>query len=251
MNNLAESSASMKKTAFIKETHSTNNLLREMMREQSIPELFVLRTDFQTAGKGQTGNSWESAKGKNLLFSTVIYPPHIAIENQFIVSQMISIAIKQTLDEYADGFSVKWPNDIYWNDKKIAGILIENSLQAGKIKWMIIGVGLNVNQEVFKSDAPNPVSLKQITGKRQNRKKIIDTILSKMDILYKNINYSSVRAVYSESLYRKNGFYTFRADGETFDACISQVYPDGQLELETKSGEIRRFYFKEVEYVKV
>lgn len=241
----------MKKTAFIKETHSTNNLLREMIREQNVPELFVVRTDFQTAGKGQTGNTWESEKGKNLLFSTVLYPSQIAIEEQFIVSQLVSVAIKQTLDKYADGFSIKWPNDIYWNDKKIAGILIENSLQAGKIKWMIIGVGLNVNQEVFVSNAPNPVSLKQITGKRQARKGILNEICKKIELLYKKLDYLAIRTAYIESLYRKNGFYPFRADSETFDARISQIHPDGQMELETKSGEIRGFYFKEVEYVRV
>ena len=222
-----------------------------MIREQNIPELFVVRTDFQTAGKGQTGNTWESAKGKNLLFSTVLYPSQIAIEEQFIVSQLVSVAIKQTLDKYADGFSIKWPNDIYWNDKKIAGILIENSLQAGKIKWMIIGVGLNINQEVFLSNAPNPVSLKQITRKRQARKEILNEICKKIELLYTKFDYLAIRTAYIESLYRKNGFYPFRADSETFEARINQIHPDGQMELETQSGEIRGFYFKEVEYVRV
>ena len=222
-----------------------------MIREQNIPELFVVRTDFQTAGKGQTGNTWESAKGKNLLFSTVLYPSQIAIEEQFIVSQLVSVAIKQTLDKYADGFSIKWPNDIYWNDKKIAGILIENSLQAGKIKWMIIGVGLNVNQEVFESNAPNPISLKQITGKRQARKVILNEICKKIELLYTKFDYLAIRTAYIESLYRKNCFYPFRADSETFEARINQIHPDGQMELETQSGEIRGFYFKEVEYVRV
>lgn len=240
----------MKKTVFIKETHSTNNLLREMIREQNAPELFVVRTDFQTAGKGQVGNTWESEKGKNLLFSMVLYPSQIAIEEQFIVSQLVSVAIKQTLDKYADGFSIKWPNDIYWNEKKIAGILIENSLQAGKIKWMIIGVGLNVNQEIFESNAPNPVSLKQITGKRQARKVILNEMCKKIELLYTRLDYSTIRTAYTESLYRKNGFYPFRADGETFEARISQIHPGGQMELETQSGEIRGFYFKEVEYVR-
>lgn len=221
-----------------------------MIREQNVPELFVVRTDFQTAGKGQTGNTWESAKGKNLLFSTVLYPSQIAVEDQFIVSQLVSVAIKQTLDKYADGFSIKWPNDIYWNDKKIAGILIENSLQAGKIKWMIIGVGLNVNQEVFESNAPNPISLKQIIGKRQARKLILNEICKKIELLYNKLDYLAIRTAYIESLYRKSGFYPFRADGEIFEARISQIHPDGQMELETLSGEIRGFYFKEVEYVR-
>ncbi len=234
---------------FIKQTHSTNALLREMLREYKLPEKFLVRTDFQMAGKGQSGNSWESEAGKNLLFSMVLYPSQIAIEEQFIISQLVGVAIKKTLDKYADGFSIKWPNDIYWNDKKIGGILIENSLQSGKIKWTVIGVGLNINQKAFISDAPNPVSLCQITGKRIARKPVLNDICNNIGNLYILMDYSEIRKGYSESLYRKESFHAFRAEGETLEARIDKIYPDGKLELETKAGEKRGFYFKEVEYV--
>ncbi len=188
---------------YIKQTHSTNALLIEMVREGNLPEEFLIRTDFQTAGKGQMGNSWEAEAGKNLLFSFVLYPVHIEIDEQFIISQLVSVAIKKVLDTYADGFTVKWPNDIYYCDKKIGGILIENSLQGGRLKWMVTGVGLNINQKVFRSNAPNPVSLRQITGKRMNRKTILDQITREIHQLYHEMDAEAIRNAYFESLYRR------------------------------------------------
>ena len=234
---------------YIKQTHSTNALLIEMVREGSLPEEFLIRTDFQTAGKGQMGNSWEAEAGKNLLFSFVLYPVHIEIDEQFIISQLVSVAIKKVLDTYADGFTVKWPNDIYYCDKKIGGILIENSLQGGRLKWMVTGVGLNINQKVFRSNAPNPVSLRQITGKRMNRKTILDQITREIHQLYHEMDAEAIINAYFEGLYRRDGLHPFRADGEAFNACITNVGRDGKLELTTEEGEVRSYYFKEVEFI--
>ena len=239
----------MGNTFYTKATHSTNVLLWEMIREKSLPEGFVVQTDFQTAGKGQAGNSWESEAGKNLLFSMVLYPQRVPVENQFLLSQIVSLGIKKALDEYTDGVTVKWPNDIYWNDKKLVGILIENSLQGTKIKSSVIGIGLNVNQKVFVSNAPNPVSLLQITGRRQNRKLLLTKICQNIQKLYTELSVTKIRAEYAEALYRKEGFYAYRANDETFQAKIISVHPDGQLELETKAGERKGFYFKEVSFV--
>lgn len=233
---------------YLRQTHSTNALLWEMIREKSLPEGFTVQTDFQTAGKGQTGNSWESDAGKNLLFSVVLYPQRVAVENQFIISQLVSLAIKEALDDYVDNITVKWPNDIYWYDKKIGGILIENSLQGSKIKTVIIGIGLNVNQKEFLSTAPNPVSLLQITRKRQNRKLLLVKIIRNILNLYQELNIDKIRAEYAASLYRSDGFYTFSAENETFKAKIIAIKRDGQLELETESGIQKGYYFKEVQF---
>lgn len=235
---------------YIRETHSTNALLKEMIRTEQLAEGFVLRTDFQTAGKGQVGNSWESEPGKNLLFSLVLYPTHVAIEKQFIISQMISVATVEVLNKIEPGFVVKWPNDIYFQDKKIAGILIENSLQNAQIKSMIIGMGLNVNQKEFHSDAPNPVSLWQITGKPYARKHLLNDILSRFSELYYSGDYDQIRPKYFSYLYRKAGFHKYKTPQEIFEAKICDVHPDGQMELETRAGEKKLFYFKEVEYVR-
>ena len=239
----------MGNTFYTKQTHSTNVLLWEMIREKSLPEGFVVQTDFQTAGKGQVGNSWESEASRNLLFSMVLYPQRVTVDNQFLLSQLVSLGIKEALDEYTDGITVKWPNDIYWNDKKLVGILIENSLQGTKIKSSVIGIGLNVNQKVFVSNAPNPVSLLQITGRRQNRKLLLTKIRQNIQKLYTELSVTKIRAEYAEALYRKDGFYAYRANDETFQAKIISVHPDGQLELETEAGERKEFYFKEVSFV--
>jgi len=239
----------MKNNFFIKETPSTNALLWKMIRENNLPEGFVVSTDFQTAGKGQRGNSWESNAGDNLLFSIVLYPDRVPVEQQFILSQLVSVGIKKALDEYTDNITVKWPNDIYWNDSKLAGILIENSIQGGHINSVVIGVGLNVNQIKFVSDAPNPVSLRHITGKRQDRKSLLKKICTHIMNLYNQLDAAKISSDYAEGLYRKEGFHSFRTPEETFRARICTVHPDGLLELETESGERRRYYFKEVEFV--
>ena len=231
------------------ETHSTNDLLRQRLRSERLPEGTIISTDFQTAGKGQVGNTWESEAGKNLLFSIVLYPEHIEIEKQFIISQIISLAIKNTLEQYTSDICIKWPNDIYWKDKKIAGILIENSLQKGKIQFSIIGVGLNVNQTEFISDAPNPISLAQITGREYNREEILLQITSEIKKLYTEMDTDKIHTSYLTSLYRNKGWHSFRAENETFEAQIAAIKADGMLELKLKDESVRGFYFKDVEFV--
>ena len=231
------------------ETHSTNDLLRQRLRSERLPEGTIISTDFQTAGKGQVGNTWESEAGKNLLFSIVLYPEHIEIEKQFIISQIISLAIKNTLEQYTSDICIKWPNDIYWKDKKIAGILIENSLQKGKIQFSIIGVGLNVNQTEFISDAPNPVSLAQITGQEYNREEILLQITSEIKKLYTEMDTDKIHTSYLTSLYRNHGWNLYRAENETFKAQIAAIKADGMLELKLKDESVRGFYFKDVEFV--
>jgi BirA family biotin operon repressor/biotin-[acetyl-CoA-carboxylase] ligase len=220
----------------------------EMLRKESLSEGFVVCTDFQDAGKGQAGNSWESESGKNLLFSMVFYPRRIPLDQLFLISQLVSLGIKKTLDKYATGITVKWPNDIYWNDKKICGILIENSLQANNVRT-VVGIGLNVNQIKFVSDAPNPASLRQITGKSTSRKTLLNKIVDNVLDLYNEQDSTKIRREYANALYRKDGFHTFVAEGDFFEAKIVSVHPDGQLELETTTGEHKGFYFKEVQFV--
>jgi BirA family biotin operon repressor/biotin-[acetyl-CoA-carboxylase] ligase len=237
------------KSMYLRETRSTNLVLKEMLREYELPEGFVLRTDFQSAGKGQPGNSWESEKGKNLLISVLLYPQHIAIDQLFVLSQLVSVAILRTLNSFCSGFSIKWPNDIYFGDKKIGGILIENSLQGSKLNTSIVGIGLNINQKTFRSDAPNPVSLRQITAKNQRRKNILQDVLNNIYELYKKMDVEAIRKEYSENLYRRVGFYTYRDNKGLFEAELAGIESDGCLKLKTRTGEIRAYYFKEVAFV--
>lgn len=237
----------------MRETDSTNALMKELIWTMDLPEGYVVRTDFQTKGKGQGTNRWESAKGKNLLFSLLLRPVQIPIEEQFLVSQFVSLGIIDSLrnlaPEQAKGFSIKWPNDIYWYDKKIAGILIENTWQGRKIATSVIGTGLNVNQKQFNSNAPNPVSLLQIFGYKFNRKALLNVIFKAIEGYYLHLDKEVIRSNYHQSLFRKDGFYCYRTGNRIFDAEIMEVASDGRLILKEKTGEISGYYFKEVEFV--
>jgi BirA family biotin operon repressor/biotin-[acetyl-CoA-carboxylase] ligase len=240
----------LKDYLYISKTHSTNVLLKEKLRQENLPEFFAVRTAFQTAGKGQIGNSWESEKGKNLLFSILLYPHHIAIDKQFVISQIVSVAIIRILNEYCNGFEIKWPNDIYFGNKKIGGILIENSLRASQIEYSIIGIGLNINQKVFKSNAPNPISLAQIIGKNVSVKTIFSKIIYQIKEFYQTSNYDPIKENYLKNLFRGTGIYRFKTpQSDDFEASIYKIEDDGQLILKTKNNAIHRFYFKEVEFV--
>lgn len=225
-------------------------MLKEKVKTETLPEFFVVRTAFQTVGKGQAGNSWESQRGKNLLFSILLFPHHIAIHEQFIISQTVSVAIVRILKQYGIESSVKWPNDIYVGDKKLGGILIENSLRGNLIDYSIIGIGLNINQFEFKSDAPNPVSTFNILHKKINLKSISSEIIVELKQLYLQTDATQIKSEYLQSLYRKTGFFRYKIpNAEVFDAEIHTIGNDGQLWLKKRSGEIVGFYFKEVEFV--
>lgn len=234
---------------FVEETASTNEVLQEMLHTKRLPEGFVVYTHYQTAGKGQTGNHWESEKGKNILFSMVLYPLELPIDEQFLISQLVGVAIKKSIDQFVENVSIKWPNDLYIGEKKIGGILIENSWKGMKIRQSVIGVGLNINQNTFVSDAPNPVSLSQLTGKTYDLDVLLSNIIGNILELYRQSDKIRIRNLYHQSLYRKNGFFRFKDNQESFKAQIITVFPDGQLELETETGIRKLFYFKEVQFI--
>ena len=180
----------------------------------------------------------------------------IEARQQFILSQLISLSIKEELDEWAEGFSIKWPNDIYWNEKKICGILIENDLSGHHIGRSISGIGVNINQEVFRSDAPNPVSLKQITREDHDRYLILANIMKRIKEYYTLLQTDCsgkiadlINTRYAHSLFRRNGFHRYAdADGE-FIAHLLRVEPDGRFILEDQTGKERGYLFKEVQYI--
>lgn len=239
-------------------TPSTNVLLAQMVKTENLPSGFVLTTDFQSAGKGQAGNKWETECGKNLTFSILFRPENLTIDKNFILSQATSLAVKSVLDEYlqknsTENFKIKWSNDIYWREKKICGILIENNLKGKQITHSIIGIGLNINQLHFYSNAPNPISLCQITERKiDNLNEILEKICQKI-IFFLNDknNYENIKLQYFKSLYRNDGFYNYltRETNQFFSAKIVEIQDDGQLILEMTEGNKRGFYFKEVIFV--
>ena len=161
----------------IDETDSTNRWLHNQGGTGKV----VVVADYQTAGRGCGTNRWESERGKNLLFSMQIHPVDLPAKRQFHISMAVSLAICEALGQHIGDLSIKWPNDIYWRNAKICGILIENRLQGQRICDSIIGVGLNVNQRQFRSDAPNPVSLWQICEHETDREQLLTEILQAFD----------------------------------------------------------------------
>ena len=276
-----------KKKLHIDQTPSTNTWLMTHCREEDYPNLFTVYTFRQTAGRGQAGNAWESEPGKNLSFSTLV---HIhTIEEASRLNLLVPLAVVNVLSKVKgqrstaqqivrsavqerkvkEEFTIKWPNDIYWGDKKVAGLLNENVIIGNRIAYAVAGIGVNVNQEVFRSDAPNPVSLKQITGETYELEPMIDAIVAEMERLLPLLqDYEALKREYMAHLYRKTGFYPYverevstaptmiaRADKTNeekhtpFLAEIADVDEFGRLVLRTETGELKTYHFKEIRFV--
>lgn len=231
------------------ETDSTIHYLSALCERDNVKEFTTVVCDYQTSGRGQQGSSWESEGGKNLMFSFVLYPEFLEARKQFLLSQLISLSIKEELDEFAEGFSVKWPNDIYWKDKKICGTLIENDLISSRIERSIAGIGININQETFHSSAPNPVSLTQITGNRYELLPILANIMKRCMRYYELLRQGDTAYImerYEQSLFRKEGMHPYSDKDGEFSARMVRVKPEGILVLEDEAGREREYAFKEV-----
>lgn len=231
---------------------STSEELKKRSNAETLPNFTVLSTENQTAGKGQIGNTWESEAGKNLTFSVLLYPKNVAILNQFILSKMVSVAIVQALEYDTNYLEIKWPNDIYIGEKKICGILIENSIMGSTLNQTIIGIGININQTTFKSNAPNPTSLALVTGAQHDLEPIFNRILENIAMRFAQVNSGSVEGIntiYFDKLYRREGYHRFKDDNGDFLAKITNVLDHGFLVLTLKDGSEREYAFKEVQFV--
>ncbi len=225
----------------IAETDSTNQWLRERGGKGNV----VVWADYQTAGRGCGTNHWESERGKNLTFSMLLHPSGIRAHKQFRISMAISLAICKVLGEYIGQLSIKWPNDIYWRDGKIGGILIENTLTGNSVKDCIIGIGLNINQRVFQSDAPNPVSMWQICEQETDCEQLLTEILGAFEEYLGKYN----KEEYLSMLYRRKSFHPYVDKDGPFMAEIVDVEDNGLLVLCDDNGQERRYAFKEVQFV--
>ncbi len=236
----------------LKETSSTNQYLTECLRKQTLKEGTVVFADFQTSGKGHAENHWESEAGKNLTFSVLLYPDFLEAQEQFFLSQLVSLALADVLKTIISGVSIKWPNDIYVDDKKIAGVLIENVLSGKHITSSVIGIGVNVNQTAFFSNAPNPVSIKNLTKKDENLTFLLNAFCGSIFARYTQLlqeDRAGILTDYFSSLYRREGYHLYRADGVVFSAKVLTVLPSGQLVLEKKNGTKAQFEFKQLAYL--
>lgn len=221
----------------------------------ALDHLDLVVAENQTSGRGQRGNRWESEPGKNLSVTGVCKGINVPASSQFSVSEAVALAVVDVLSAYGILARVKWPNDIYVGDKKICGILIEHSVRGSELEWSILGIGINVNQEKFLSDAPNPVSMRILTSESYDLKEMLDVLSEKLE--YRIAMASSIEgratlhAEFLEYLWRGDEKkYPFRdtATDEIFMASISEIEPMGFLILESESG-LRRYAFKEVEFI--
>ncbi len=234
------------------ELPSTNEEMKSLI-SKDLSEFSVVITKHQYAGKGQKGNSWESEKGKNLTFSLFLKPVFVLASNQFIISKIVCLGILDFLRKYSKDFLIKWPNDIYYKDLKIGGILIENSLYTNVIGSSIIGIGLNINQEKFISDAQNPVSLFNIVNQEFDLKSTLDEILENIYTYYDQIkdesSFFEIDKKYLNNLYRNEGWYDYKDEKGIFKARISGISEYGQLVLCKENGQEQTYSFKEVEFL--
>ena len=230
------------------EVDSTNKVMKDISENEELPSGSIVITDLQTAGRGQAGNSWESEAGKNLTFSMFFRPADMSANRFFAISEIVSLSVKYTLDKYISDITVKWPNDIYYKDSKIAGILVENTIYSRQISQSIIGIGINVNQKEFHSDAPNPVSMIQISGHPFDKMAVLDDFRRifaeqskrSLDLIHKE---------YLNAIYRKDGYHRYRDDKGVFEAVIHDIDQMGYLILKRMDGTSSRYAFKEVCYL--
>lgn len=233
------------------ETESTNLYARSAI---SNAHATLITTDYQTAGRGQRGNTWESEAEKNLLFTLSLRTEDIAANQQFVLCELISVALCDVLGEYTENIRIKWPNDIYYKDKKLCGILIEHDLEGMHLSRSLIGVGINVNQSLFVSDAPNPISLRQILGHEVDREILLGEVVNHFMELYTQFTSSMLsRATlhehYTTLLYLRDTPATYRDAAGPFTAILRDVAPDGHLLLENQQGDLHSYLFKEVAFM--
>lgn len=234
---------------------STNKKARELLKEQDLAEGTIIICREQYAGRGYGLNTWESAPDKNITASWILKPHFLAPDKQFLLTKVISLAVKDTVAHFYKGpvsVKVKWPNDVYAGECKIAGILAENNIMGESIRECIAGIGFNINQEVFVSQAPNPVSLKMLAKKEFVLEEVLQFLSSQLQLRYSSLNSTLINQTekdYHSSLYRLNQPSLFVSQGNTFKGSIRGTDPHGRLIIEEEEGPLRHFDFKEVEFV--
>ncbi len=236
----------------IERTVSTNNYATSQVRENETKAGTVFLAYDQTAGRGQLTNRWESEAGKNLTFSVFLRPVFLDIHKQFMLSKVVCLGLESFLSQFVEGVKIKWPNDIYVADQKICGILIENAIMNGQISQSVIGIGLNINQTRFLSDASNPVSLKMLTGNDYALDDLLTGLLKEFDHYYQQLvagNFNLLDHEFQQQLYRLEEWHPFKDEKHHYTGKIIGVNEIGQLKIEERDGPVHEYHFKEVAYL--
>lgn len=241
-----------KRFIHLKEVGSTNDFASQLLQKEKLTEGTVIFTDSQTKGKGQFGNHWQSEAGKNIVMSIILYPHFLSIEKQFYLNMAVSLAVTSLLTSLQRreelSVKIKWPNDILINKKKVAGILIENTLNGNKINSSIIGIGINVNQTNFSSEIPNATSLKLVTGRDFDILDLVSKLCEQIEVRYLQLRegkYDLLKSDYLQSLYCYQETHQFKTKDGILLGQILGVTEEGKLIIES-DGKMNYFGFKEV-----
>ena len=233
------------------ETISTNELAADALKNGKVIEGSAFRADYQNAGKGQRGRVWESSPGQNILASYVFYPHFLRAEEQFNLIKAISLAVKDLLDKYLiDKATIKWPNDIYINDSKIAGVLVESVMKGNFMSSSIIGIGLNINQRKF-GDLTNATSVVLETGRGCNVDMFFGELNYHLEKRYLQLkqNKNAANKEYAAALYRLHKKSNYWINNKQVELTLVGVDDLGQLILEDKYGNQSTFSLHEVKMI--
>lgn len=232
------------------EEATSTNTLAESLPHEILKDKSVVLTDKQTQGKGQVGNKWESEPGQNISMTVVLRPQRLDAGQQFAISMIVALGVCDFVSRYVKDCSVKWPNDVYAGNRKITGILIEHSIAGMYVARSLCGIGVNINQKKFISDAPNPVSLVQLTGREMPLQEALEGLLECIGKRYEQLGDDELlERDFLRHLYRKDGVYDWRDENGLFRAEIQGIDEYGQLVLKDTGGMQRVYGFKEVKYL--
>ena len=229
---------------------STNNYLKKIILNEGITDYTIVTTKFQTEGKGQLGTKWESEHSKNLICSVYKKNINIKVQDQFVISALVSLALIKTLRKVNLSNSyIKWPNDIMSDNKKICGILIENIVKENYIKDAVIGIGLNVNQTIF-NNLPNATSIKNLIGTSCSKDEILKDLVENLEYYFNELDKSSINSIfkkYEDALFRINKPSTFKnSNGEVFSGYIKGVSRSGKLNVMLEDNLVESYDLKEI-----
>ncbi|WP_018344157.1 biotin--[acetyl-CoA-carboxylase] ligase [Cytophaga aurantiaca] len=252
-NNSANTKFTGKSIHFLPSCHSTNTVASELVRSKSAVNGLIVITNEQTAGRGQQGNTWLSTPNLNLTFSAIFFPDSYPIADSFYLNIISSLAVVETLEKLLPANKqvyVKWPNDIYIENKKVSGILIENTLRGDKINSVVMGIGINVNQVLF--DLPQATSVMQETGVEINLQELFDKLCEHIEMFYLQLNAGlkhELLNLYQSKLYALNTLHAYQDEEGDFMGYIRSIEENGTLLMEKESGAKRKYQFKEVRFI--
>lgn len=238
----------------LSEIDSTNNYAAQQIKENGVLEGLVIIADYQSKGKGQRSKSWESEKGKNLLCSIVLTPNFIDVSNQFILNKGIALAVLKAAEMICPGsfLRIKWPNDILMEDKKLAGILIESSINGSQIGSLIVGIGMNVNQLKFEVEGRPVISISQELGSEITIEAVLQTVCKSLEVEYLKLKAGKLKQIdeeYQQNLWKLNEWQLFKLKGKTEKLKILGVTESGFLKTENADGEVAEWRNGEVEFI--